>query len=664
MPVVGTPEYQAWRQRQNAPRPVTAWTRGVPPALVPPAATRTASNSSAASDAGSRTSSAPQTLPREAWNNANAPLTPPGLPPGITRGGSSSGSSQRSAGSGRNGWEGSASQRSTSPVGTPSTSGSASSDDAPPATPADLGSDGSAVVVGDRIERAFAALDMDDEEDYYYSVGGGSVAGDGDGEGDGIVDPTAPPPVEFDLKLMPRASDVVISKPLDGPSTSSAPRSNAQPEGDDEDEDDDDENENDANPEICPEHNVVCKKGICRVAAARDRERKREARRQAREKERAEALARREKNAKKKGKTPFFKSAPSSASGSGSGASTPTREPPPHLRTGAPAAALRAPPAHLKMGAPPPPPSAPGSSRQMPAHLQRGASASSGPTSPPPPQAGEGDGRLTPTPSRRIEDDVRSEGSGWGNLSEGPWGPPVQITKGKARLKAPLPEPKPAPPPERAWGAWGRAPSISASSVRRNNDSWSVAGSDAPASPGMDDRAGGMTSGSPRQEREWGAWGKAPSISASSVRRNNDSWSVSAASEADDVNQEKARAQTQTQGSTSQRVWGAWGKAPSISASSVRRNNDSWSVSARSVAGGNEDDARSVAASDTGNWGRPPSVAGSSGAPRGSWADQMDEEDEMNAANVKGAAAQEDDDVRSVAASTESGWGSVSAGPW
>lgn len=156
---------------------------------------------------------------------------------------------------------------------------------------------------------------------------------------------------------------------------------------------------------------------------------------------------------------------------------------------------------------------------------------------------------------------------------------------------------------------------------------------------------GKASSEAPRAE---GAWGKAPSISASSVQRNNDSWSASARS---------VSGGALPKGTKDQRAWGNWGKAPSVSASSVARNHGSWSVGTRSVAG---DDDPPVAPSDDGKWGRPPSVAAPS-RPGRTWADEMDEEDE---ANALGAPAADDDDVRSVAASTASGWGSISNGPW
>ncbi|KAJ2967062.1 hypothetical protein NUW54_g13621 [Trametes sanguinea] len=69
-------------------------------------------------------------------------------------------------------------------------------------------------------------------------------------------------------------------------------------------------------PSITPEHNVVCRKGICRVYAAMLREEQREKERQEREKARAEAKAKREKAQRKKDRNPpfGFKPLPSSES--------------------------------------------------------------------------------------------------------------------------------------------------------------------------------------------------------------------------------------------------------------------------------------------------------------------------------------------------------------
>ena len=85
------------------------------------------------------------------------------------------------------------------------------------------------------------------------------------------------------------------------------------------------------------------------------------------------------------------------------------------------------------------------------------------------------------------------------------------------------------PPPSRAWGA---APSISASSVRRNQDSWSQSARGAAPPPVTRSGTWSGNAGAGRgQTKPWGAWGGAPSISASSVRRNDDSWSQSGADE-------------------------------------------------------------------------------------------------------------------------------------
>ncbi|OSC98476.1 hypothetical protein PYCCODRAFT_1003320 [Trametes coccinea BRFM310] len=638
-------------------RVVTAKTRamlqtttGTPPVTAPPSVGSTPTASRAASSAGE-----PVGQPASrgfAWSNATTPLTPPGLPPGLTRGGSSSGSSQRSTG-GRSAWgEPAASYRSASPLPAPTSAGASSGDDPMPKTP---GADEPDMVAGSRIEGALVALSVDDyEDDIYLGI---------DGEPTDYVGAS-------DVLYMPNANAVSPS----GPSIPDAAIQNEDNRESDDDDDDDDLPQMVGDKKICPEHNVVCNKGICRVYAAMLREEKREKERQEREKARAEAKAKREKAQNKRGKNSFFKPLPSS------GPNFPTspsgREPPPHLRAGAPppSSAPRPLPPHLKPGAPPPTPSS-SAPKQMPAHLQRGASASSQPRPAPDPA-----GRVTPTPSRQGgESDERSEAGGWDNASEGPWGsyakPPDDRKKNWAQAKTFVPAagPPKAPSHGQEFGAWGKAPSVSASSVRRNNDSWSVS---APSEAGDGDAGTGdgwqttvateILKNKPTG-REFGAWGKAPSVTASSVRRNNDSWSVSAPSEVGDTSNDNdngwrtaTESKAKKKDKKKEREFGAWGKAPSVSASSVRRNHDSWSVSARSDAGGpgadgHHDDARSVAASDDGNWGRPPSVVGQAGR---SWADQMDEEDEAN------AAPEPDDDARSVAASTVSGWGSVSAGPW
>ncbi|KAH9888364.1 hypothetical protein C8Q73DRAFT_181955 [Cubamyces lactineus] len=438
------------------------------------------------------------------------------------------------------------------------------------------------MIAGGPVQGSFAALSVDDIDDELYYDGGGNLQQDDDAK------PAAS--AEIDIMYFPRADSVFVHKAAGSLTTPGEDIDNAD-EGEDEDEDDLADNTGEKEL-ICPEHNVVCKKGICSVMAKILRAKKAEERRQELARERAEREAKRAKAAAKKkpGKLPLMTPSPASSNTSGSGGILPK-----HLRPGSAAPAVRAPPPHLRSGAPPLSPSTGPGMRQIPAHLR--------PAKPSPePIAG---GRSTPTPSRRGDDDARSETSGWGNISEGPWAmPDSQRAKSKPRAT-------PAPAPKAPASTWGKAPSISASSVRRNNDSWSVSAGDAD----VRDRDDGATT-SP--------------------------W---------------ASAKKTTSRPPAPRDVGAWTRAPSISASSVRRNNDSWSLSARSAAGGLDDDANSAVGSDDGDWGRPPSVIGV--GRQQSWAEQMDEEDELEY-----AAAAPDDDVRSVAASTTSGWGNVSAGPW
>ncbi|KAI0330398.1 hypothetical protein GY45DRAFT_1277940 [Cubamyces sp. BRFM 1775] len=584
MPVVGTPEWQAWKQRQNGMRAVTAWTRDAPP---PPPSANTLHDTAASSTGSDSTlpvlhsgssddGGGIRTVPVAAWRNATSPTSPPGLPLGLMRGDSSSGTSQQSVGS-EGGWGGPPSVRSVSPHAAQSSSGTSSGDDAPPATPsvANVGHD--PMVAGGPAQGPFAALSIDDLDDEEYYGAGEALQQGGDARSSASAG--------SDVMYYPRADSVFVHKPEGSPATPGEDKADR-----DEEEDEEEDNPIDSTGEkklVCPEHNVVCRKGICSVMAKLLRAEKFEKRRQELERERAEREAKRAKAAKKKKKDnfPLATSSPSRFESSGSGGGLPV-----HLRR--PGAAAPPPPPHLRAGAPPLSPSAgPGTTRPMPPHLR------SRPANPSPdPDAG---GRWTPTPSRRGEDDARSGTGGWGdNISEGPWGvsdpkPPKSKSRGT-----------PAPAP-----SWGKVPSISASSVRRNNDSWSVSAGDADEH----DDGGGIAS----------PWTSAKTAGKAPAKRD----------------------------------YGAWGRAPSISASSVRRNNDSWSVSARSVAGAPDGDAGSVVGSDDGNWGRPPSEVGD-GRQR-SWAEQMDEEDELEY-----AAAASDNDTRSVAASATSGWGNVSAGPW
>ncbi|KAI0657783.1 hypothetical protein C8Q70DRAFT_264281 [Cubamyces menziesii] len=591
MPVVGTPEWQTWKERQTGLRTITAWTRDAPPtaltANASPAITVTDASSAASTPPVSRSGSSRgddsvRAIPIEAWRNATSPTSPPGLPPGLTRGNSSSGSSQRSIVSkGKPG--GPTSTRSVSPRATQSSSGTSSGDDVPLATPSAANAEQDPMSPGGPVQGRFVALSMDDFDDELYYDGSEGLQWDDD------VRPTAG--AALDAMYFPRADSVVVSKS----GGSLMVHEEAKDDGaDGEDEDEEDLVDSTGGKElVCPEHNVVCKKGICSVMAKILRAEKAEKRRQELEKERAEREAKREKAAKKKnkGKVPLETPSRTSSDSSRSGSVLPA-----HLRPGAGAPAVRAPPPHLRAGAPPLSLSVgPGITREMPPHLRPANT---------PPDSVVG-GSSTPTPSPRDEDDARSSTSGWGNISEGPWAMPgSKPFNNKSRSKpAPAVAPRPAP-------AWGKAPSISASSVRRNNDSWSVSARDVDD----DDHDDGAAS----------PWTTAKMTAGKQTAKHD---------------------------------LGAWGRAPSISASSVRRNNDSWSVSARSVAGGPDDDADSVVGSDDGNWGQSPSEVGV--GKKQSWAEQMDEEDELG-----DAAAAFDDDVRSVAASTTSGWGNVSAGPW
>ncbi|KAI1783634.1 hypothetical protein LXA43DRAFT_1130776 [Ganoderma leucocontextum] len=123
----------------------------------------------------------------------------------------------------------------------------------------------------------------------------------------------------------------------------------------------------------------------------------------------------------------------------------------------------------------------------------------------------------------------------------------------------------------------------------------------AATSPGNVNATPGLNA--PKPTKAWGAWG-APSISASSMQRNHDNWSVSARTQDDDNWPSVAAGPTSAPASSSNSRSGppalGWGKAPSVSASSVGRNNAAWSNSGRSVSGG---DARSVAASEAAGWG-------------------------------------------------------------
>ncbi|KAI1790386.1 hypothetical protein LXA43DRAFT_1016888 [Ganoderma leucocontextum] len=555
-PVVGTPEWQEWKKKQDSGKAVNAWTRNGPvPAMITPSS-------------GSR----------PAWSTGTTTPLSPSLPPGLTRGGSSM-----------------------------STSSGSSVGGSQPLSPAGDDDDGPQVgIVSEKIESALEALalggqsNFDDDDEFHTIAESDSIVGPLQQLQYTILEPEEP--------VQSMWGDYVPSDDDDG-----------------DDDDDDDEGIKKAaakDPELCKVHNKVCKKGICKTYAAQLREKLNRERQEQRRKEREDALAKREKkNAKR------ALSVTTSSAGTTSRAASP---------------AVRAPPPHLR----------PGAARQLPAHLQRGAAPAITPKSPSPVSPitgddgdGDGDGRVTPTPSRQPDDEVRSASSGgWGSISDSPWGP-VHRPKGND------------------WGAPSSKPPT------RNPAATSPANVN--ATPWLN---------APKPTKAWGAWG-APSISASSMQRNHDNWSVGARTQDDDDWPSVAAGPTSAPASTSNsrsgppasdsphpaptREWGVWGKAPSVSASSVGRNNAAWSNSGRSVSGG---DARSVAASEAAGWGaeqpwgstdavKAARAAGGSAKAKAkakTWADEVDE------------ALEDEFDVRSAAASTESGrtWGNVSAGPW
>ncbi|KAI0827750.1 hypothetical protein BC628DRAFT_154677 [Trametes gibbosa] len=608
-PVVGTPEWLEWKKRQNAPPPMTAWTRGTVPS--PAATTNGGATTAAASPPASRTSSNSSSSSSSrratvAWGNPTIPLTPPGLPV-IVRGSSSSGSSHRSVTG--SAWGGPPSQRSVESLD--DTLSIPSSEEVPPILSNPLGD---AAAAGIRVEGAFAELSVDDYEDglYYSAIGPVDHA------------PPGAPGREFDVLLAPHAKTVFVVNASGGAPPSAKDRSAADVEDDDDDDEIAHKTEGTATTKfLCPEHNIVCRTGICLVYAKRKRELDREAVRQQREKDRAAAQKKREKNAKKKNKLAEGEPVMPDESGSttpdeGGTTTLPSpsppprkREPPPHLRKTVPPGPARALPAHLGAGAPPP---SPGPARQMPSRLMHGPS-------------GPG-GLASLRPDAKGDQDAQSEASSWGNLSDDPWvGPRASLSP--AAISSSTQNSSPAVP--RAWGVWGKAPSISASSVQRNNDSWSVSAGDQNGKKvEIDKPAAGKNAGKGKGKNK-----STPKPAGKPVH--------------------KASPATQP-------VQGNWGKAPSISGSTVQRNYDSWSVSARSVTGWGVEGARSDVASDDGNWGRPLSVVGDSDNHR-MWADEMDEEDEYQA-NARQQTQAVDDDTRSVAASTEVGWASgISAGP-
>ncbi|OBZ69737.1 hypothetical protein A0H81_10136 [Grifola frondosa] len=98
-------------------------------------------------------------------------------------------------------------------------------------------------------------------------------------------------------------------------------------------------------------------------------------------------------------------------------------------------------------------------------------------------------------------------------------------------------------------------------------------------------------------------------------------------------------------------AWNRGPTAPLRSADDQARSTASWGAPpkvARTPVTVQDDDAKSIAASSASGWGNPSEGPwGTNTKPNQSWADEMD-----------------DEDTRSVAASTTSGWGNVSNGPW
>ncbi|TBU46648.1 hypothetical protein BD309DRAFT_953572 [Dichomitus squalens] len=559
-PVVGTPEWQEWKQKQDSVKQIRAWTRNGGSEIVTPG-------------------------PAAMQARSSGPTIPLSLsvPPGLAR-------------------------------GSPSTSSSSGStiSDAAVLTPTD-DFDGDEFprvgMVSENVQSALEALTLnggvdDEDEDVYYTVADSeTLAGD-------ALEAKYATILDKEVEVRSLWNDYV-------------PPDDGLDEDDDEEDDEGIKKAAAKNPELCKVHHIVCKKGICRdyaiqLAQKRKRDRLEEIR-----KEREKAAAKREKKNARQNLSGT--STPMSASGTASGATSPSgaRSPPPHLRAGAP--------------------------RQLPPHLKPGASAAAMPRSTPvSPVVEHGrDGRVTPTPSRRQDDDddshsVAPSSVGWGTMSDTPWGPVVKqkgndwgVTPVKAaprRNPAPVSNVNAATSNTKAWGAWGKAPSISASSVRRNNGGWSI-GSRTETGDGDDDwpTAGQVKSAAPARgpdspcpTREFGAWGKAPSISASSVRRNHDSWSNSGRSISDN-------GETRSVAASEGAGWGAnagvnadantdgpWGSTDAVKAARATR-----------VAGSNVDGRKKT------------------------WAELVDDE-------LDGL------DGRSVAASTESGqtWGNVSAGPW
>ena len=174
------------------------------------------------------------------------------------------------------------------------------------------------------------------------------------------------------------------------------------------------------------------------------------------------------------------------------------RRPPPHLRAGPPAPTL-------------------GPPRQLPPHLRRGAAPASAPVASPaspisPPV------HASPTPSQKSGADERSVSSSGSRaaLSKPTSADPSTITSS-------------APAPSRPWGTWGRAPSITASSVQRNNESWSVSARDVDDVQSVAGRS--EASGQGAKATGEGPWGDTDAVrsAASKGARTNKTYARSVA---------------------------------------------------------------------------------------------------------------------------------------
>lgn len=387
--------------------------------------------------------------------------------PGVLRAKSSasSGGSSKS-GTGTN----TSSIRSVSPLAPPS-SQSGSGRDSSPLSPTEGVYSGQVSVPGVDVEGALKALSLDEEdfdEDFYSLRYSASVAGD--------------------------AGNAIRSAETGAPITGSLWDDYV-----DDDEDDDDPQDNQLDlvkaalkqPGLCREHNRVCKRGICKWYAAQLREEEKERRKMEcfQQRELREMRMNNKRNA-----SPENGSSPPSRSSS----PPPARRPPPHLRAGPPAPTL-------------------GPPRQLPPHLRRGAAPASAPVASPPSPISP-PVHISPTPSKKSGDDDRSVSSSGSRAA-----------LSKPTTADPSTVPSSVPAPSRPWGTWGRAPSITASSVQRNNESWSV------SARGIDDvqsvAGRSEASGQGAKATREGPWGNTDAVrsAASQGARTNRTYARSVA---------------------------------------------------------------------------------------------------------------------------------------